>query len=180
MKDDGELARIEAACDIADVALAQVKERLAERPTEVEFAAELEFEMRRRGAAGAGVRDDRRERAEQRHAARPADGPASIGEGELVVVDFGAIVDGYRSDMTRTLCVGEPARDAASSSSTPSSPRSGPGCAAVRAGRAAARSTRPAASRSPGAGLRRGVPALDRPRCRPRDPRGPGGGRGLG
>ena len=40
--------------------------------------------------------------------ARP--GRRAIGPGDPVVVDFGAMVDGYRSDMTRTFCVGgEPA-----------------------------------------------------------------------
>ena len=107
VKDAGELARIEAACDIADVALAQVKERLATGLTESEFAAELEFEMRRRGASGpafetivaAGANS-----AMPHH--RPGDRP--IGEGELIVIDFGATVDGYRSDMTRTFVVGTP------------------------------------------------------------------------
>ena len=37
--------------------------------------------------------------------ARPSD--RRIEPGELVVIDFGAMVEGYRSDMTRTLCVGE-------------------------------------------------------------------------
>ena len=50
VKDDGEVARIERACEIADVAFAQVKGRLAEEISENDFAAELEFEMRRRGA----------------------------------------------------------------------------------------------------------------------------------
>ncbi len=108
VKDPGELARIEAACEIADVALAHVKERLVELPTELEFAAELDYEMRRRGAQGpafetivaAGPNS-----AMPHH--RPADRP--IGEGELIVVDFGATVDGYRSDMTRTFVVGSPA-----------------------------------------------------------------------
>jgi len=52
VKDEGELARIELAAGIADVALAQVKEHLTEKVTEQEFALELDFEMRRRGADG--------------------------------------------------------------------------------------------------------------------------------
>jgi Xaa-Pro aminopeptidase len=35
-------------------------------------------------------------------------GERRINEGDLVVIDFGALVDGYHSDMTRTLMVGEP------------------------------------------------------------------------
>ena len=105
LKDDGELARIEAACEIADVALAQVKDRLRERPSESEFAAELEYEMRRRGASGPAFETIV---ASGPNSARPHARPTAraIGEGELVVIDFGATVDGYRSDMTRTLCVG--------------------------------------------------------------------------
>ncbi len=42
--------------------------------------------------------------------ARPSD--RRIEPGELVVIDFGCVVDGYCSDMTRTVSVGEPGPDA--------------------------------------------------------------------
>lgn len=105
-KDDGELARVEAACAIADAALAAVRHRLAERPTEAEVALELEWQMRRLGAEGpsfdtivaSGANGSRpHHRAGQRR----------IEAGDLVVIDFGALLDGYHSDMTRTIAVGE-------------------------------------------------------------------------
>jgi len=107
VKDTGEIARIEAACDVADVAIAQVKPMLAEGCTEAQFATELEAEMRRRGSSGASFETivASGPRSALPHA-RPGD--RVIEPGELVVVDFGATVDGYRSDMTRTLCVGAP------------------------------------------------------------------------
>jgi Xaa-Pro aminopeptidase len=107
VKDAGELARIERACDIADVALAQVKGRLAEEPTESEFAAELEFEMRRRGSQGPAFETivASGPNSAMPHA-RPSDRVPR--EGDLVVIDFGATVDGYRSDMTRTIALGDP------------------------------------------------------------------------
>ena len=52
VKEPGEVARIHAACAIADDALGALLPRLAERPTERDFALELEVEMRRRGASG--------------------------------------------------------------------------------------------------------------------------------
>jgi Xaa-Pro aminopeptidase len=42
--------------------------------------------------------------------ARPSD--RRIEPGELLVLDFGCIVDGYCSDMTRTVSVGDPGADA--------------------------------------------------------------------
>jgi Xaa-Pro aminopeptidase len=105
VKDAGELARIELAADIADVGLAQVKERLKQDLTELEFALELDFEMRRRGADGVSFETIV---AAGPNSALPHHAPSDrrIAPGELIVVDFGAEVDGYRSDMTRTLCVG--------------------------------------------------------------------------
>jgi Xaa-Pro aminopeptidase len=107
VKDEGEIARIELAAGIADVALAQVKERLKEDVTERQFALELDFEMRRRGAdavafetiVGSGP-----------NGALPHASPSDrrVLPGEVVVIDFGAEVEGYRSDMTRSLCVGPP------------------------------------------------------------------------
>ena len=52
VKDAGELARMEAAADIADAALAEVRRLLADRVTEADLALELDFAMRRLGAAG--------------------------------------------------------------------------------------------------------------------------------
>jgi Xaa-Pro aminopeptidase len=109
-KDDGEIARIEAAARIADDALAGLLGRLHDRPTEREFAIELDQEMRRRGATGPSFETivaSGPNGAKPHH--RPSDRRIEPGDG--VVVDFGAIVDGYCSDMTRTVCVGAP-RDA--------------------------------------------------------------------
>jgi len=107
IKDVGEVERMADAAAIADGALARVRHRLAEGPTEEQFALELDFEMRRGGASGPSFDTIV---ASGPNGARPHHRPGSrrIGAGELVVVDFGAVVDGYCSDMTRTLCVGEP------------------------------------------------------------------------
>ncbi|HEX2575486.1 MAG TPA: aminopeptidase P family protein, partial [Aquihabitans sp.] len=108
-KDDGELARIEAACAIADAALAEVRPRLGERPTEVEFGLELDTAMRRLGADDVSFETIV---ASGPNGARPHHRPShrTVAEGDLVVIDFGALVDGYHSDMTRTVMVGEPTR----------------------------------------------------------------------
>jgi Xaa-Pro aminopeptidase len=107
VKDAGEIARIEAACDIADIALAQVKERLLEGVSESEFAAELEFEMRRRGSTGPSFETIV---ASGPNSALPHHRPTDRIplQGDLIVVDFGATVDGYRSDVTRTFSLGPP------------------------------------------------------------------------
>jgi Xaa-Pro aminopeptidase len=111
VKDDGEVDRIAAACAIADEAFGALLPRFAEGPTEREFALELEFAMRRRGAShmsfdpiiAAGPN------GAMPHS-RPTDRP--IGRNELIVCDFGCVVDGYCSDMTRTVSVGDPGPDA--------------------------------------------------------------------
>jgi Xaa-Pro aminopeptidase len=109
VKDDGEVARIEAACAVADAALAAVRHRLADGPTEREFGLELDTEMRKLGASGVSFETIV---ASGPNGAMPHHRPGNrrIVEGDLVVLDFGALVDGYHSDMTRTLAVGEPGR----------------------------------------------------------------------
>lgn len=106
LKDPGEIARIGRAAEVADEALAAVVPALAEGVNELEVAQALDAEMRRLGAVGpsfdtivaAGPNS-----AKPHH--HPTDRP--IEPGELVVVDFGAVIDGYCSDMTRTLWAGE-------------------------------------------------------------------------
>jgi Xaa-Pro aminopeptidase len=105
LKDAGEVARIEAACTIADAALAAVRHRLGEEATEAEVALDLEWEMRRRGADGPSFETivaSGANGAQPHHRA----GDRRMRDGDLVVIDFGALVDGYHSDMTRTLAVG--------------------------------------------------------------------------
>ena len=106
-KDDGEVARIEAAAAIADAALAAVRPRLLDGLTERELGLELDTEMRRRGASAPSFETIV---ASGPNGARPHHRPGArrIAEGDLVVLDFGATVDGYRSDMTRTVVVGAP------------------------------------------------------------------------
>lgn len=108
VKDQGELARMRAAAAIADAALAEVRLLLAEGPTEAEVALALDHAMRRLGASGPSFDTIV---ASGPNGAKPHARPSSrpIGRGELVVIDFGAVVDGYCSDCTRTFCVGAPA-----------------------------------------------------------------------
>jgi Xaa-Pro aminopeptidase len=119
VKDAGEIARMERAAAIADAALSAVLPKLAAagtaarsgraRPalTESRFAALLDHAMRERGAEESAFETivASGENSAKPHA-RPGDRP--IGPGDPVVVDFGAVFDGYRSDMTRTFCVGGP------------------------------------------------------------------------
>ena len=107
VKDDGEVASIEAAAACADGALAALLPMLHDGPTEAEFALALDSEMRRRGASGPSFETIV---ASGPNGAKPHHRPSArrIEEGNLVVLDFGAVVDGYCSDMTRTVSVGEP------------------------------------------------------------------------
>jgi len=106
VKDEAERARIALAAAAADAALAEVRPMLEEAPTELDVAAALDAAMRARGADGAAFETIV---ASGPESAKPHHRPCArrIGEGEPIVVDFGAAVDGYRSDMTRTLSVGE-------------------------------------------------------------------------
>jgi Xaa-Pro aminopeptidase len=105
-KDDGELARMAAAAEVADTALAELRPRLLDGPTEAEFALELDATMRRLGATKPSFETIV---ASGPNGARPHARPSArrITAGDLVVLDFGAVVDGYCSDMTRTVAVGE-------------------------------------------------------------------------
>ena len=108
VKDAGEVARIGEAARIADAALARVRPMLTTGLTEVEFGQALDFEIRRLGATGNSFETIV---ASGPNGARPhhRPSPRRIGAGELVVLDFGAVVDGYCSDITRTVSVGDPA-----------------------------------------------------------------------
>jgi Xaa-Pro dipeptidase len=110
IKDPGEIDALQRACAVADRALEDLIEAGGIRPgrTERQVGLDLDQRMRELGAsdaafetiaaAGAGS-------AIPHH--RPTD--AVLAAGDFVKLDFGATVDGYHSDMTRTFVLGSPA-----------------------------------------------------------------------
>ena len=105
-KESAEIFRIEAAATIADQALAQLRPELGNQPTEIEFARALDYAMLTRGAEGLSFATIC---ASGPNAALPHAKPSNrvIETGDLVILDFGALVDGYHSDMTRTFIIGD-------------------------------------------------------------------------
>src|SRR5215211_1590478 len=110
VKDDAEVEALRMACAAADRALADLIAHggLREGRTEREVARELEGRMLDYGAAGRSFESivaTGANSAVPHH--RPTD--ATLHRGDFVKMDFGALVDGYHSDMTRTVVLGEPA-----------------------------------------------------------------------
>ncbi len=106
-KDTGEVARMARAAQIAETALMDAVHLIDVGTTEMEMRIELEYQMRRRGAEDAAYPTI--VASGPQHSARPhhGAGPRPFEDGDLVVIDIGALVDGYRSDMTRTFLIGE-------------------------------------------------------------------------
>jgi len=107
MKEPAELKRVAAACAVADRALASLLPAIRAGVTEAELALDLEWRIRTGGAEALAfdVACLAGPEAALPHGS-PGDRPV-VG-GAVLLFDFGAQVAGYRSDMTRTLFVGEP------------------------------------------------------------------------
>ncbi len=106
VKDAAEINCIKKACAIADNAFRKILDFIKPEVSEVEVAAELEYLMRKfgseraafttivasgwRGSLPHGIATDKK-----------------ICAGELVTIDFGAVYNGYHSDITRTIAVGK-------------------------------------------------------------------------
>ncbi len=113
VKEPAELERVSAACAVADRALATVLPGIRPDRTERAVAMDLEWAIRTGGADALAfdVACLSGPEAALPHGS-PDDRP--IQAGAVLLFDFGAQVEGYRSDMTRTLFMGEPtARDLA-------------------------------------------------------------------
>jgi Xaa-Pro aminopeptidase len=107
LKEPTELERVAAACAVADRALASLLPSIRPGVTEKELALDLEWRIRTSGADRLAFDVACLAGAE---AALPHGSPGDrpVREGAVLLFDFGAQVEGYRSDMTRTLFVGEP------------------------------------------------------------------------
>jgi Xaa-Pro aminopeptidase len=107
-KDPDEVDAMARACRIADAALAEVAPTLGDGLTEAQVRNRLEVRMRELGASGPSY--DTIVATGPRNAALPHHRPTDtlIEPGHTVIIDVGALVDGYHSDMTRTFVVGDP------------------------------------------------------------------------
>lgn len=110
VKDAEEIEYMKAAQDVASRAFTETLARAEVGMTERELSLELEFNMRRGGAdelAFANIV------ASGPNSANPhaIPGERQLQPGDLVVFDFGARVNGYCSDTTRTVCIGEPSNE---------------------------------------------------------------------
>jgi Xaa-Pro aminopeptidase len=108
IKDSAEIHAMSRAAKITDEALHDVVNRIDGRPRERDLRDELEYLMRRLGADGPSY--DTIVAAGPDNSARPHHRPTDrrLTDGDALVIDVGALVDGYHSDMTRTFFVGEP------------------------------------------------------------------------
>ncbi len=111
VKDNGEIDALLRACAVADRALEELIEAGGIRPgrTEREVGLDLDQRMRQLGAQDPSFETIV---AAGPNSAVPHHRPtaAVLAAGDFVKLDFGATVDGYHSDMTRTFVLGSPAQ----------------------------------------------------------------------
>jgi Xaa-Pro aminopeptidase len=107
IKADDEIEALRRACAIADRALAELAAEGALRPgrTELEVGRELDARMLRLGAEAVSFETIV---ATGANSAIPHHRPDAtvLRDGDFLKLDFGATVDGYHSDMTRTVVLG--------------------------------------------------------------------------
>ena len=107
IKEPAEVEALQRAVDVGDAAFSAVAVRIEPGWTERHVALEIESEARRLGAEGLSFPTIV---AAGPHGAMPHAQPRdhAIADGDAVVIDMGVIVDGYCSDLTRTIAVGKP------------------------------------------------------------------------
>ncbi|MCD0450866.1 aminopeptidase P family protein [Actinocorallia sp. API 0066] len=105
VKDEEEIALLRRACALTDRTFGLVLPKIAPGVTEKEIARALERGMVDLGADGpafASIVASGPNGAVPHHVA----GDRPVADGDLVTMDFGALVEGYHADMTRTVAVG--------------------------------------------------------------------------
>jgi len=106
IKSDAEIKKIAAAEALGDKAFEDFISNFRYGMTEREIALELEFYMRKNGASGTSFDTivASGKRSSMPHGVAT---DKTVGIGEFVTIDFGCRLDGYCSDMTRTIFVGK-------------------------------------------------------------------------
>lgn len=107
-----EIEKIRKACEIVDGVAEGLPSFLREGMTELELSAEIDFRMKKAGAAAPAFRTIA---AFGKNSSKPhyGGGDVPLQRGDVVLVDFGAENSGYCSDITRTYLTGKPGRELA-------------------------------------------------------------------
>ncbi len=110
IKDEGEIGRLREAAGIACTVMGETAALIGEGTSEVEIAAALEAGLRLNGSDGSSFEPIV---VSGRRGALPHGRPSErrLLTGEAVTLDFGAVREGYHSDITRTFVVGSPDRE---------------------------------------------------------------------
>ncbi|AWB45109.1 Xaa-Pro dipeptidase [Paenibacillus sp. CAA11] len=107
IKDEEELAVMKEAAELADRTFMHMLDVLKPGVSELEAAAELEFFMRKNGATGPSF-DTIIASGERSALPHGVASKRIIQADEFVTMDFGALFEGYCSDITRTVAIGNP------------------------------------------------------------------------
>lgn len=104
-KDEDEIHSMRRAAQVGDEALKQLLGKLQPGMTEREASIELEYTLLQQGSEGLAFPTIF---ASGPRSARPHGMPSDriLQKGDLVTIDFGAVINGYRSDMTRSIVIG--------------------------------------------------------------------------
>ncbi len=105
-KDEEEIENIKAAQKITDMAFSHILGFITPDVTEMDVALELEWFMRKNGSEGTAFETIC---VSGTKSSLPHGKPENIKLGKgFLTMDYGAKVNGYCSDMTRTVCIGKP------------------------------------------------------------------------
>lgn len=107
VKDEQELECIRKAQEIAEIAFDNILNFIKPGVTERQIALELDRVMLENGAECVSF-DTIALTGKNTSMPHGVPSETKVQEGDFVLMDFGAVYNGYRSDMTRTVCVGEP------------------------------------------------------------------------
>lgn len=106
VKSEAEIDKIRKAADLSSEGYRYILPHIKPGVTEKNIALELEFFLRQRGAEKIGfdIVVASGERAAMPHASASQ---KKLNRGELVIIDFGVVYQGYHSDVSRTVVLGE-------------------------------------------------------------------------